>query len=266
MRSPNLYERYTWSTNAMAMNMIGWFGDGNGYVGNIDLKPEKAHTVSFTAGWHDPAQKVWGLKVTPYYSYVQDYIDVDRCQTSGCLANLPTNLTATNSFVYLQFANHDATLYGLNIEGQLALWDDPSYGHGEFRGTFGYVRGERTDGTNLYHIMPINAKLALDHTLGGWSNSIELQLVGSKDDVSQVHNELTTPAYALVNLRAGYQWDSVRVDFGTDNLFNTYYVLPLGGVDLVDDRAVSMMGTSAAYGFNVPAPGRSLNGRLTVKF
>jgi iron complex outermembrane receptor protein len=58
----------------------------------------------------------------------------------------------------------------------------------------------------------------------------------------------------------------VRVDFGTDNLFNTYYVLPLGGVDLVDDRAVSMMGTSAAYGFNVPAPGRSLNGRLTVKF
>ncbi|MFD2032881.1 TonB-dependent receptor domain-containing protein [Ancylobacter dichloromethanicus] len=40
-RSPNLYERYSWSTNAMAMSMIGWFGDGNGYVGNIDLEPEK---------------------------------------------------------------------------------------------------------------------------------------------------------------------------------------------------------------------------------
>ena len=78
-RSPNLYERYAWSTSAMGMNMIGWFGDGNGYVGNVDLKPEKAHTVSFTAGWHDAAQKIWEFKVTPYYSYVQDYIDVDRC-------------------------------------------------------------------------------------------------------------------------------------------------------------------------------------------
>jgi iron complex outermembrane receptor protein len=36
----------------MASQMIGWFGDGNGYVGDIDLKPEVAHTVSATADWH----------------------------------------------------------------------------------------------------------------------------------------------------------------------------------------------------------------------
>jgi iron complex outermembrane receptor protein len=28
------------------------------------------------------------------------------------------------------------------------------------------VSGHRTDGIDLYHIMPINAKLGLDHTLG----------------------------------------------------------------------------------------------------
>ncbi len=140
------------------------------------------------------------------------------------------------------------------------------YGRGVFRGQLGYVRGERTDGINLYHVMPINAKLALDHTLGGWNNSVELQLVGSKDQVSQVHNELTTPSYALVNLRTGYQWQAVRVDFGVDNLFNQYYYLPLGGADLVDYKVVSMMGSSPAYGYNVPGPGRSFNGRLTVKF
>ena len=28
----------------MAMNMINMVGDGNGYVGNVDLKPEVAHT------------------------------------------------------------------------------------------------------------------------------------------------------------------------------------------------------------------------------
>ena len=162
-RSPNLYERYAWSTNSMAMNMNGWFGDGNGYIGNVDLEPEKAHTVSFTAGWHDPAQKVWELKVTPYYSYVQDYIDVKKCATSGMGMMLTVNCNGSsavaNNFVYLKFINQDAQLYGVNIAGKLALWDDLSYGRGVFRGTFGYVRGHRTDGIDLYHIMPINAKL-----------------------------------------------------------------------------------------------------------
>jgi iron complex outermembrane receptor protein len=265
-RSPNLYERYAWSTNAMAMKMIGWFGDGNGYVGNLDLRPEKAHTVSFTAGWHDPAQRVWGVKLTPYASYVQDYIDVDRCSTASCLASNPANLTANTGFVYLQFANHDATLYGINVEGRLTVWDNPIYGQGQVRGLIGYVRGQRTDGVDLYHMMPINAKLALDHLLGGWTNSIELRLVGSKDQVSQVHNELTTPAYALLNLRTGYQWQHVRLDLGIDNLFNQNYYLPLGGADLVDYKVVSMMGSSAAYGYNVRGPGRSFNARLSVSF
>ncbi|WP_315764869.1 MULTISPECIES: TonB-dependent receptor [unclassified Bradyrhizobium] len=265
-RSPNLYERYAWSTDAMAMQMIGWFGDGNGYVGNLDLKPEKAHTVSFAAGWHDPAQKIWDVKVTPYASYVQDYIDVDRCGTASCLANNPANLTANNGFVYLQFANHDATLYGVNVEGRLTVWDDLIYGQGQVRGLIGYVRGKRTDGIDLYHMMPINAKLALDHRLGSWTSSIELQLVGSKDVVSQVHNELTTPGYALVNLRTGYQWQHARIDLGIDNLFDQNYYLPLGGADLVDYKVVSMMGSSAAYGYAVKGPGRSFNARLSVNF
>ena len=265
-RSPNLYERYTWSTNAMAMNMIGWFGDGNGYVGNLDLKPEKAHTVSFTAAWHDPERKSWGLRVTPYLNYVQDYIDVDRCATASCLANRPTNLTERNNFVFLQFANHNARLYGVNVEAKLALWNNLEYGRGEFRGTLGYVRGERTDGIDLYRIMPINTKLAIDHTLGNWTNSIELQLVGAKNHVSEVRNELTTPAYALVNLRMGYQWNAMRIDFGIDNLFNQSYDLPLGGADLVDYRMTMGMMSMPVYGYGVRGPGRSFNGRMTMKF
>jgi iron complex outermembrane receptor protein len=266
-RSPNLYERYSWSTSAMAMRMTGWFGDGNGYVGNLDLKPEKAHTVSLTAAWHDPEQKYWGVKVTPYYSYVQDYIDVDRCASAGCLTALPTNLTATSGFVFLRFANHDAALYGVNVEGKVALWNGPEFGRADLRGTLGYVHGERTDGIGLYHLMPINARIALDHTLGNWSSSLELQLVGAKSEISEVHNELTTPAYALVNFRTGYQWQAVRVDFGIDNLFNQSYLLPLGGADLVNYRKTSMMGgTSPIWGYGVAGPGRSFNGRLTVKF
>ncbi|WPP04072.1 TonB-dependent receptor [Methylocella tundrae] len=265
-RSPNLYERYSWSTSAMAMKMIGWFGDGNGYVGNINLAPEKANTVSFTAAWRDPDRKAWEFKVSPYYSYVEDYIDADRCALSGCLANLPANLTTTNNFVYLQFANHDAWLYGVNLDGKLALWDTDTFGQGGFRGNLNFVRGQRTDGVNLYHMMPVNATLAIDQTYAAWNSSLELQLVGSKTLVSQVRNELATSAYALFNFRVGYQWEAVRIDFGIDNIFNQNYDLPLGGANLVNYRETSMMGTSSIYGYPVAGPGRSFNTRLSVKF
>ena len=60
-RAPNLYERYAWSTNMMASGMIGWFGDGNYYVGNVALKPETAHTVSGTATWRGQRHEAWEI-------------------------------------------------------------------------------------------------------------------------------------------------------------------------------------------------------------
>ena len=40
--------------------MNNFVGDGNGYVGNLDLKPEVANTVSVTGDWHDAEQEAWG--------------------------------------------------------------------------------------------------------------------------------------------------------------------------------------------------------------
>ncbi|HNH24826.1 MAG TPA: TonB-dependent receptor, partial [Accumulibacter sp.] len=74
-RSPSLYERYTWSTNGMAMTMNNWVNDGNGYVGDVNLQPEVAHTLSFTADLHDGQSKRWGVKLSPYYSKADHYID-----------------------------------------------------------------------------------------------------------------------------------------------------------------------------------------------
>jgi iron complex outermembrane receptor protein len=64
-RSPNLYERYTWSTWQMAALMNNFVGDGNGYVGNLNLKPETARTLSLSADWHDAAKEKWGLSSRP---------------------------------------------------------------------------------------------------------------------------------------------------------------------------------------------------------
>jgi iron complex outermembrane receptor protein len=250
-RSPNLYERYTWSTGAMASSMNTWFGDGNGYVGNIDLRPEVAHTVSFGGDWHDPAKKVWGLKVTPYYTYVQDYIDAD----------LVSNYTGNwRGYGLYRFANHDAELFGVDISGNRELLDDASLGRTVFKGSLSWVRGRNLDtGDNLYNIMPLNARLGLDHQLGGWSNGINVQVVDSKDFVSSNRKENTTPAYALLNLYTAYEWDNLMLTAGVDNVLDKRYHEPLGGADMA-------MRSPKSTGANVDGAGRTFLAGVTVKF
>lgn len=259
-RSPNLYERYAWSTvdepmdmaGQMAVNMIGWFGDGNGYTGNLNLKPEVAHTLSVTAGWLDWARRDWQLKVTPYYTYVVDYIGVAKL----------SNQAGGQGYVNLRFVNHDAELYGVDVSAAKTLIEDPAYGRFALRGIVGYVHAENADtGDNLYHIMPLNARVGLEHAFGHWTSAIEFQLVSRKDEVDPIRNELPTPGYALVNLRTAYQWERMRVDLGIENLFDEDYELPLGGIN-VGPTLAPLNGARE----NVPGAGRSFYAGLTIDF
>ncbi|MBI5615635.1 MAG: TonB-dependent receptor [Gammaproteobacteria bacterium] len=255
-RAPNLYERYAWGLGTMAMTMNGWFGDLNGYVGDPDLQPETAHTVSASFRWHDAARRRWLLDVTPYYTRVEDYIDVDTIGTYHPLGNLGVTLGL------LRFANHGAELHGLDVAGQLKLWNDARYGEGRLKTTLGYVDGERTDGGNLYHQMPVDTKLALEQRLGAFRNAFEVRIVGAKDDVDTRRSELATDAYTLMNVRTSYTWQKLTVDFSITNLADEFYRLPLGGVDYADWKANG--GVGGLYG--VPGPGRSFNVGLGLKF
>ena len=264
VRSPNLYERYTWSTWGMAALMNNFVGDGNGYVGNMDLKPEKAYTASFTFDWH-AADRSWEFKATPYYTHVDDYIDAVRCNNSTTCAS--PNATANNRFVTLQYANQSARLYGLDLSGRMPL---AKTGLGEFglRGLMNYTKGENRDtGGNLYNIMPLNGKVALTHQYGSWSNAVELVGVAGKNDTSSVRNEVHTAGYSLTHLRTSYTWKNVRVDFGVENLFDRFYYLPLGGAYTGQGTTMSATGTySPAYGIAVPGMGRSIYAGVNVKF
>lgn len=265
-RSPNLYERYTWSTSTMAMEMIGWAGDGNYYIGNLNLKPEVAHTLSATADLHDAADSSWDLKATPYFSQVDNYIGVRRCPTSVCgsSAAVVGSLTANQGFVYLQFANTTARIWGVDVSGHAALGSFAGWGSFTATGVVSWVRGEDTgQHDNLYNMMPLNATLGVEQSLGGWSNRVEEQLVAAKSDVSWVHNEVPTAGYALLNLRSSYTRGNWRVDFGVENALNKFYDLPLGGAYLGQGAT---MGTSAAWGTPVPGMGRSVYTGVTMKF
>jgi len=262
-RSPNLYERYTWSTFGMAMRMINMAGDGNGYVGNLDLKPEVAHTASATFDFHDAEEKVWGIKATPYYSVVKDYVDVNRCSSTNANCGA-ANQTATTGFVYLKYANKTAEIYGLDLSGHLSLFEGSSFGSLTASGILNYVRGKsKASNDNLYNMMPLNGRMALSHRLSGWNSTVELELVGAKTKVSAVRNELKTAGYGLLNLSSNFTWKNVRIDLGINNALNKFYSDPLGGA--YTGQGKTMSGTGVAWGVAVPGMGRSYYAGITLE-
>ncbi|MBH1962628.1 MAG: TonB-dependent receptor [Rhodocyclales bacterium] len=265
-RSPNLYERYSWSRIGMALEMNNFLGDGNGYLGDPDLKPEKAHTLSATFDWHAP-DRAWEFKATPYYSHVTDYIDARRCGSgTGMMAPCGgvANNTGGNKFVHLQYANQSARLYGIDLSGHMPLGKTGAGDLG-LKGLLNYTNGENRDtGDDLYNIMPLNAKLTLTQKRGSWDNGVELVMVKAKNNISDVRNEIKTPGYSLVNLRGSYTWKQARVDFGVENLFDKRYYLPTGGA--YTGQGTTMSFNAIPWGIAVPGMGRSLYTGLSYAF
>lgn len=249
-RSPNLYERYTWSTWAMAAVMNNTVGDGNGYVGDPDLKAEKANTLSATFDWH-AADRRWELKATPFYTRVTDYIDAVR-------------LTNNAGFNVLRYTNQTARLFGLDLSGRMPL-GNTALGQFAARGLVNYTNGKNLDtGDDLYNIMPLNTRLSLTHELGGWNNAVEMVAARAKNKVSDARNEVRTPGYALFNLRTSYTWRNIRVDAGVENLFDKLYYQPTGGT--YTGQGTTMGINSIAPGIGVPGMGRTFYAGLNVRF
>ncbi|MBL8544294.1 MAG: TonB-dependent receptor [Hyphomonadaceae bacterium] len=249
-RVPNLYERYAWGEGAMSSSMTALAGDANAYVGDIDLKPEVAQSIAATVRLGTDAGER-SLVLSAYSSWVDDFIDADL------MANL------ANGFVQLRFANHDARLYGFEASGHVNLWSNEAFGDGRLRASIAYVHGENEDtGDNLYHIAPLSGRIALDQSVGRWTNTAEIELVGEKDQVNALRREPVTGGYALAHLRSSADFGRWRLSLAAENLFDTRYDLPLGGVSYGDFRA----GGSVPPIGPLPGPGRSINVGLNVSF
>lgn len=253
-QSPNIYQRYTWGRGAMSSQMIGWYGDGNGYVGNLALKPQRADTVSAALVVKGDGEDGWRFKVAPFYTRVHDYIDARK------IADLTDMMGMPSGFVQLQFVNQEARLYGVDLSGEAPLLRDSAIGSLRAKAVISYVRGTNlTDGGGLYHQMPLNGTLTLEHRLSGWQNQVELQMVTSKDRVDATRNEPRTESYALLNLRTGYTWRAFTLSLAVENVTDRNYALPLGGMSLGDYSATGRLRP-------VPGRGRSFDVGLNVKF
>jgi len=253
VRSPNIYERYAWGRGDMSSRMIGWYGDGNGYVGNLDLDPERADTVSAALALDGDADD-WSIKVAPFYTHVNDYIDAVKLGDFADMMGMPTG------FAQLRFANQKAEFYGVDVSGEVRLWKGKDGDGTRLTGSLSYVRGRNlADDGALYHQMPLDVKIGLEHRQGPLELGADFDWVAEKNRVDATRNEPETGDYALVNLRAAYTISSIRFSIEAENLFDKGYDLPLGGILLGDYDATGVRRP-------VPGRGRSINFGLSTRF
>jgi len=249
-RAPNLYERYTWSTGMMAASMIGWFGDGNSYYGNVALKSETSNVASGTLLLRGDSSKPREMKLTPHLNSIQDYVDVDVASMG--MMGMGTPL--------LHFANHAARIYGGDVSSFITLWKSDSAGSGRLSAGGGWLHGSRTDShTPLYQMMPLNLHLAFDEEAKGFAGGFGAEMVDRKSRLDPNRMELFTPGYSLFNVHAAYKRKYVQGGFRVDNLTNRLYDLPLGGNNI---DIYSATGTMTP----VTGRGRSASINLTATF
>ena len=252
-RSPNLYQRYTWSTWKMAANMNNLYGDGNGYVGNIDLEPETAHKIGLVLN-HQDDNKNWRIKINPYYTYISDYIDANVIANRG------------DGYRNLKFDNQTATIYGLDVGADMHLFRTLNFGNFNLLSKFNYQKGRNTDAdTDLYNMMPPNLTLAINQNVGSWNNSLSMLLVDKKDNVNSTRQERETAGFTKFDFVTSYQWESVSIIGEVENILDKSYADPLGG-EYLGQGATMSTGITRANGTQVYAMGRSFNVALSYSF
>ncbi|MDQ9093106.1 TonB-dependent receptor [Pseudoalteromonas haloplanktis] len=254
-RAPNLYERYSWGVSTMSTSMIGWFGDGNGYIGDPDLAAETAHTVS-ASYTKSATDGTWQVTANTWYTQVNDYIDGAVVDSTN-RTDMP--LTQRNT---LKFTNLDATLYGGKLESIVRVVDSKKAGTWDLTAAITATHGERDDSDEpLYQIMPLHSKIAIDQQLGKWQNSLSWEWVDSKTRVDPRRLENSTQSYSVLNLQTKATWDKLTVQLAVTNLLDEYYQQPLGGVSIAEFKADMSQGFSQLAG-----QGRSVNIGMSYSF
>ena len=238
-RAPSLLERYLWTPLSASAGRA----DGRTYLGNADLDPETSFQLTASAT-HRAEQ--WEVRFAPYYNRVHNYIQgspMERMDPAGR--------------PILQFQNFDwVELYGAELAASYEFTEQI-----ELAAQVTYVRGKNLDSNdNLYRISPLHGLVDLGWHDGSWEAHFELDWAAAQDDVSAFNNEQSTPGYALLHLRGGYQLNSgTRVEVGVENLFNQEYSPHLAGINRVT-------GSDVAVGDSIPGAGRFFYANLSWAF
>lgn len=253
VRSPNLYEKYTWSSWMMAASMNNTVGDGNGYVGNANLKAETAYSLSASLIWQ-PLGSLAQFRFSPYYTYVEDYIDAVTANTQW----------QSGQFNVLSYENQTARIYGIDISAGYR-YETHSLGNIDITGSVSFSHAENTEtGSSLYQTLPFYGNLTVRHTSGPWETELNWEFAAAKTDISEIRNEVKTAGYGILGLQTGYVSTQFRIDIGVKNLLDKFYFDPTAGS--YTGQGMTMAFNGIPFGIAVPAMGRSAFVSSTIYF
>jgi len=235
VRSPTLIQRYAWVTEfATTGTLTGGYGDGNAYLGDIDLEPEATHTIRAVLDWHDPDAHAWSLRIAPFASLVANFIGIDPNAVQVYAESQPNPGRSAQ-----RWFNHDARIYGGELAASRSL--DTATGRWTLAGSISASRGEDlTSGSRLAGLVPLRATLRLEHSAGGWRGWVDWrrtaampQIDTSLGAVPTTALQVLVPASDVLDIAGHYAWRAFELEAGIDNLFDRRYGLATQGVDLV---------------------------------
>lgn len=251
-RSPYFVERYLW----IPLEVNAGLGDGNGYVGNVNLDPEVSHQIELGFNLH---HHHYHFAPRVYYRSIDDYIQ-GTASTNAAVIGVGTLNSETTPLI---FSNVDAEIYGAD-----ANWSYAFNQNWRLDGVISYVRGKRRDiNDDLYRIAPLNTNIALTHDRATWSATVEGVFVARQNDISDtiVSNEArtnngATPGYILMNISG--QWKpshDFTVNAGVGNLLDKNYTNHLSGFN-------RNSGSDVAVGSRLPGQGRNVYASLSYEW
>jgi iron complex outermembrane receptor protein len=257
-RSPSYIERYQW----IPLNVNAGLGDGNNYIGNVDLDPEWSNQFELGLDW---ANEKAFFNPRAHYQRINNYIQGVAVEMNAF--NMPiigVSSNANGDPTPLQFANVEAEIYGFDTD-----WGYQINQQWLVSGQASYVRGKRRDvNDDLFHIAPPRASAALTRNFGNGSATIEGVVVARQtkisdeltDDTSNPNNNNdSTPGYGLINFYGQYtptSMSNVSIQAGVENLLDKEYTDHLNGFNRVEGNGVDV-------GERLPGPG--INAFVTVE-
>ena len=256
-RSPTYIERYLW----IPLNVNAGLGDGNNYIGNIELDPEWSNQFELGLDWaNDRAY------FTPrvHYQRINNYIQGVAVEMN--MFNMPiigVSANANGDPTPLQYQNVEAEIYGFDT-----AWGYEINQQWLLSGSATYVRGKRRDvNDDLFHIAPPRASAAITRQFGNGSATLEGVLVARQTKISDEltddpanpnNNNDSTPGYGLINLYGQYSpasMSNVSISAGVENLLDKDYTDHLNGFNRVAGNGVDI-------GERLPGPG--INAFITL--
>lgn len=233
-RSPIYQERYLW----IPLEANAGIGDGNNYIGNPDLDPEKSLQYELGFDWDFGN---WYFSPRLFRRDVTDYIQGVPATNMAAIA---VSANANGDSTPLVFANTDALFHGVDL----------TYGfdinsNWRVEGLASWVRGKRDDiHDNLYRVSPASFHASLVYDDNDFGARVEQVLVARQDDISATNtldplnannSYVSTDGYALTNVfLSWYVNTDLTLTAGAENLFDEDYVDHLTGFNRVAGSVV----------------------------